>query len=167
MKKLSFTFKNNEYEIKYKNLTMDKFGRIDTDEMEVMKNGKPENEDILVRAIARYVNGDKSYEFSNVPEEIKKLKDLFYKEIIIDGIAVPLYHYVECFDKKFAPKLQMVGSKDTQYRYYVSVEDLWIMTDRNGSVLSDIEPFVVASMKEEYTKALYIEDETKKWLDSL
>ena len=89
MKKLSFTFKNNEYEIEYKNLTMDKFGRIDTDEMEVMKNGKPENEDILARAIARYVNGDKSYEFSNIPKEIKKLKDLFYKEIIIDGIAVP------------------------------------------------------------------------------
>ena len=117
---------------------------------------------IFAEAIYGYLNNDKSYKFTEVPETIQDLRSkLFEKQATVNNRAVPKNFYI---DIECPLPLRLLSDDGAIY----ADGDDYALVDKNGSRIATAEEFVMTSMIQMYknNKILYIDDETQKYIDN-
>ncbi len=177
MNTLSFSIKDCKYDISYENLTEDGMS-IEADNISVKKNGVVTDEpgesfaghkytpaEMFERTVLEYINNSNISAFSCIPDDIKALKDKYFKPYATkqNNREVPESYYAGGLDDPAG--VQMITDKYVAY----AGNDKYILTDSEGTVLTDIEAFWTSGAMVAYkdTTILYIAPEMKIWLDEL
>lgn len=156
---LKFKVNGKEYEINYENLVFNISSRdFDADNVVVLCDGKEQSgfgesfagyaytkEDALLAMILAYVNNDTSYDFISVPDEIKKIRQGFFKkQDTVNGRDIPeqfISFNLEVCDVKMITKDGRAA--------YIGTEET-IMTYPDGSVATDMENFFIEGVIDMY-----------------
>ena len=170
-----FKVKGKEYEINYDNLVFDISSQdFDAEDVVVLCNGEETDnfgssfagyvytpEDVLCAAIVAYVNNDTSYDFIEIPNEIKKIRSGFFKkQLTTNGRDIPkqiLTQDLEVCDVKMI-------TKDGQAAYLG--DEATILTYPDGSIATDMENFFIEGVADLYQEEdiVFIDPEFEEYL---
>lgn len=126
-------------------------GSILKDFGETFVGRKYDAEDVLLSAVLAYINGDRTVKFIVVPDEIKALREKFFEPAVeAFGREVPLRY----LNNSIEILELMVVSIDGLAAY--SNGDSFIIADKDGHVLTDMENF--------YAEAFDEIIESRRWL---
>ena len=174
--KITYTLDGNNYEVSFENLEVVIEDDLYADDVAVYVNGERLEdfgesfvgqrylaEDVLKAAVLAFINNNAEYGFTEVPDKIRAVKDDFFETLMdFEGRAVPK----RLLGWLLSPLPCQMVSKDGCAAY--TNGDSFVLTDRNGRVLTDMENFYEEGLYDMYEAGyLYIEPALKKALDSM
>ncbi len=162
--KLIFKAKNKLFEITYNDFKTE--DGLCAKDITITENGVPVEEfgesfigyhynkdDVLASAIRGYINNDSSYQFIEIPDEIKALKECLYtSEMVVKRREVPKYYYT---DELTAVPLVLVTETSSAY---TNGDNVFLVSNEDGTLLTDMEPFFSTGIEEMVAEPILFRD---------
>lgn len=170
---LKFETGNMQYDISYENLEFNsKTNDFSADNVTVSCNGiqvtnfgesfagyRYEAEDILRMAILAHINTDRTYEFINIPDNIKKIGSQLCQSFLkVKTRDVPQIYYDYCFDPL---KVILITSSGAAY---IGDDGQCALVNKDGRLITDIEAFFVSGVMQlvEEDEIIFMSEDAKQ-----